>query len=114
MENKDQMGALVLIWPGSKMLQGMEDMLHAIQHDRPRCANVQQAFDAQHGFPMGVQQHTQPDAKGNPIEWLRKGQGKGAYLCTMRMRRSWGVRRHLEQLWRHGVSSAYHCRTAGL
>ena len=55
MENKDQMGALVLAWPGGKMLRGMEDMLHAIQHDRPRCSNVQQAFDAQHSFPMRVQ-----------------------------------------------------------
>jgi hypothetical protein len=54
-ENKDQMGALILAWPGSKMLRGMEDMLHAIQHDRSCCPNVQQAFDAQHGFPMGVQ-----------------------------------------------------------
>ena len=96
------------------MLRGMQDMLHAIQHDRPRCANVQQAFDAQHGFPMRVQQHTQPDAKGNPIEWLRKGQGEGAYLRTMRVGRSWGVRRHLEQLWRHGGSRACHSRMAGL
>ena len=54
MENKDQMGAPVLAWPGGKMLRGMEDMLHAIQHDRPRGANVQQAFDAQYGFPMRV------------------------------------------------------------
>src|SRR5215813_1459977 len=108
------MGALVLPWPGGKMLRGMEDMLHAIQHNRPRCANVQQAFDTQHGFPMRVQQHTQPDAKGNPIERLCKGQGEGTYLCPMRRGRSWEVRRHLEQLWRHSDSRAPHSRMAGL
>src|SRR4029450_8092507 len=63
---------------------------------------------------MRVQQHTQPDAKGNPIQWLRKGQGEGAYLCTMRMGRSWGARSPLEQLWRHGGSRACHRWMAGL
>src|SRR5262244_3121938 len=108
------MGVLVLTWPTGKMLGAMEDMLHAIQHDRPRCANVQQAFDAQHGFPMRVQQHTQPDAKGDPIEWVRKGQGEGAYLCIMRLEHSWGVRSPLEQLWRHGGSQACHSWMADL
>ena len=60
------MGVLVLAWPGGKMLRGMEDMLHAMQHDRSRGANIQQAFDAQHGFSVHLQQHAEPDAKGNP------------------------------------------------
>src|SRR5262245_43578178 len=63
---------------------------------------------------MRMQQHTQPDAKGNPIERLRKGQGEGAYLGTMRMRLSWGVQRPLEQLWRHSSSHACHSCMAGL
>src|SRR5215831_7187971 len=56
---------------------------------------------------MRVQQHAEPDAKGNPIEWLRKGQGEGAYLCIMRGH-SWGGQGQMEQLWRYGGSGACH------
>src|ERR671914_2912131 len=98
------MGALILAGSGGKMLRGMENVLDAVQHDRPRCPNVEQAFDAQYCFTVRVQQHTQPDAKGNPIEWLRKGQGKRVDLCTMRVVRSWGVRSPLVLLLRQGAS----------
>src|SRR5262249_39711570 len=63
---------------------------------------------------MRVQQHTQPDAKGNPIQWLCKGQGERAYLCAMRMGHSWRVWSPLEQLWRHGSSCVCHSWMAGL
>jgi len=67
------------------MTRGVPHMLYTIQPDRLSCANVELAFEVQHGCPMRVQQHTQPDAKGNPSEWLRKGQGERAYLYIMRI-----------------------------
>lgn len=56
------------------MLRGVNNMLHTVEDDGSRLANVQHAFDPQDIFAMCIEQHTEPDAKRHPIERLLKGQ----------------------------------------
>jgi hypothetical protein len=37
------------------MLRCMDDVLHTVQDHRPRCADVQEAFDPQNIFAVGVE-----------------------------------------------------------
>ena len=52
------------------MLWGVDNMLHAVENHWARGADVQQPFDPQDAFAVGMQQHAEPDAKRDPIEWL--------------------------------------------
>jgi hypothetical protein len=48
----------------------MDDVLNAVQHDRPFEADVQQPLHPQHVVAASLQQHRQPDAEGRPVERL--------------------------------------------
>ena len=93
-QNKDEMRALVLAWPALEMLRGMNDMLHAIQDHRACGPHIQEPFDAQDILTMGMEQHAQPDAPGDPIERAIKAEGEGTCLSGMAAVRPWSGRRH--------------------
>ena len=70
-------------WPVFQVLWSMHNVLHTIEHHRSCSTNVEQAFDAQDIFTPRMEQHAQPDAEGNPVQRLRKGQRQGARFRSM-------------------------------
>ena len=58
-----------------EMAGAVDDVLDAVEDDRPRLADVEQALDAEHVEAAAVQQHRQPDGERVPVERLVEHDG---------------------------------------
>ena len=62
----------------------VDDVLHAVDdHRRERAGDVEDALHAQHLFPVGVEQHGQPDAEGGPVERAVEAEGEGVDVLVV-------------------------------
>ena len=64
----------------------MDDVLDAVQDDRPRAADVQEALHPQDVLAAGLEQHRQPDAERGPVERLRRTTSVKACRIVVRRR----------------------------
>src|SRR5215203_6882936 len=46
----------------------MDDVLHAVEDDGSRLADVEESLDAQHVLAPGVEQHAEPDPERRPVD----------------------------------------------
>ena len=53
-ENEHEVRAAISVRPGRQVLWGVDDMLHAVKNHRASGADVQQPFDPQNAFAVGV------------------------------------------------------------
>ena len=69
----------------------MDDVLHAVQDERARAADVQEALHPQEVLAACLEQHRQPDAERRPVELLVEDQRERTHVvrrvCAARERR---------------------------
>src|SRR5258708_38588486 len=61
--DEDEARAAVAVRPGIEMHRRMDDVLHAVQEQRPRRTDVEEPFDAEDLRAARLQEHRQPDAE---------------------------------------------------
>ena len=64
----------------------MDDVLDAVEDDRPGRAGVEEALDPQHVLAAGLQEHRQPDAERRPVERLLERECEGVHVVVAAVR----------------------------
>src|SRR3972149_2847639 len=80
--DEDEPRAPVAVRPRVEVLGRVDDVLDAVQEDRSRGTDVEQALDAQDVRSPALQEHRQPDAEGSPVELSIDGERERLHILA--------------------------------